>query len=123
MTVTRIEYDGEEYEVKYSFKFIQRLKQANISVPRIFGAIQNDPAGAGYYLDDFVIVACECLREAGAVVTIDTLWDEAKVNPEFSAACAKLFMWLVEQHYATSANAPKGDAGAKKPRARRKSTT
>lgn len=122
MTVTRIEYDGEEYEVKYSFKFIQRLKQANISIPRIYGAITNDPAGAGFYLDDYVIVAAECLKEAGASVKVDELWEEAKTNPELAKACAELFMWLVVQHYATSDNAPKGGDG-KKPKARRKSTT
>lgn len=122
MTTTRIEYDGEEYEVKYSFKFIQRLKQANISIPRIYGNIQNDPGNAGFYLDDYVIVACECLKEAGAPVKVEEFWEEVKTNPELASACAELFMWLVVQHYSTSANAPKADA-SKKPRGRRKSTT
>lgn len=102
-----IEWGGKQYEVKYSFKFIQRLKAAGISIPRIYGAIVADPQGAGFYLDDYAIVACECLREAGAPVEIGQVWDAAKADPDFAAACAQLFMWLVTQHYAVSPNAPK----------------
>lgn len=107
MTTQRVEWDGVEYEVKYSFKFIQRLKNAGISVPRIYGAIIEDPQGAGLYLDDYALVTCECLREAGAPVNIEKVWNAAKTEPDFARACAELFMWLVVQHYSSSANAPK----------------
>jgi len=103
----KVEWDGQEYEVKYSFKFMQRLKNSGINVPRIFQAVHADPQGAGAYLDDYAAVACECLREAGAPVKVEKVWHECLNNPEFAQACVELFMWLVSQHYATSANSPK----------------
>lgn len=108
MSITqRVEWDGVEYEVKYSFKFIQHLKNQGVSIPKIYGAILADPAGSGAYLDDMAATVYECLLYAGAPVDIDTVWDHAKVNPQFAKACAQLFMWLVTQHYAASPNAPK----------------
>ena len=104
--VQLIEWDGEEYSIKYSFALVQRLKAKGIHVGRIFSQIQSDPNGAGAYLDDYAATVFECLREAGAPVKQDVLWRECLGNPEFAAACAQLFMWLVSQHYAASPNAP-----------------
>lgn len=120
MIIQVVEWAGEEYEVKYTFKFIQRLKREGINLGRIFRAIQLDPEGAGAYLDDYAAVTCECLREAGAPIDVDEVWREALVNPEFAKACAELFMWLVTQHYATSENAPKKTQAPKTPARKRK---
>lgn len=106
-TVIIVEWDGEPYEVKYTFKFIQKLKATGINIGQLLVQIQKDPAASGAYLDDYAAVACECLREAGAPVKVERVWRECLDNPEFAKACAELFMWLVGQHYASSANAPK----------------
>lgn len=107
MNTQMIEWDGKEYEVKYTFKFIQRLKNNGINIAAIYNRITNDLDTAGLYLDDYVNVAFECLKFAGAPVTAEQLWAGAKQSPEFAAACAELFMWLVSEHYAVSENAPK----------------
>lgn len=102
-----VEWDGKDYEVKYTFKFIQRLKSAGVNIAQIFRCIQDAPEDSGAFLDDYAFVTYEALRAAGAPVSLDEIWENAKTNVEFSAACAELFFWLVTQHYATSASAPK----------------
>ncbi len=106
-TVIDVEWDGQRYEVKYSFKFIQKLKAVGINIGQLLVQVQKDPMGSGAYLDDYAAIACECLRAAGAPVKVERVWRACLEDPEFARACVELFMWLVGQHYASSANAPK----------------
>lgn len=107
MTVQRIEWDGVEYEIKYSFRLVQRLKSEGINLPRIFRLTQEDPDSAGDYGDDVAALICHCLKQAGAPVDEQKVWRECLSNHDFMAACWSLFLWIATQHYAQSPNAPK----------------
>lgn len=108
-----VEWDGKIYSVKYTFQFIQRLKRKGVSVPEVYQKIRLQPDAAGAYLDEYVILTCEALLEAGAYVNVEDVYAQALVNPEFAKACGTLFSWFVKQHYAVSPNAPKDETGTK----------
>jgi hypothetical protein len=101
-----VEWGGHEYSVKYSFRFIQQLKAAGLNVSRIYAEATRDPANSGVLIDDYAAVTFECLRAAGCPCTIEEVWEACKTDPGMAKASAELFMWLVQQHYATSKNAP-----------------
>lgn len=118
MTVQRIEWEGQEYEIKYSFKLVQRLKSEGVNLPRIHRLLQQDAGAAGDYADDVAGLICHCLREAGAPVDEDKVWRECLGNVDFARACWSLFFWLVTQHYAQSPNAPKAKNAASQGKAK-----
>ena len=114
-----IEYDGEQYEIRYTFSTIRKLRALDVDVPGTFRAIQEAPERAPDFADVYAAAVCHLMQAAGAPVTEPEVWESVKTDPAFSAECGRVFMWLVTEHYASSANAPK----PKKKKAARKTST
>lgn len=103
-----LEWEGKEYELKYSFNIVRRLRGEGIMVPRIFRAITNDAEAVVDYADDIAYVIAWLLREAGCEgVTDETIFRYSIGNREFQKQCYQLFMWVCAEHFAQSENVPK----------------
>ena len=98
--VCTFEFDGEEYELKYSFKMIRRFRNDGINVPAIHRAIADDPNRASDYADDIVSMAAILLRESGAKVTEQELWHTCNTDQDAMVATMQLFWWIIANHYA-----------------------
>lgn len=101
------ELDGEEYELKYSFKMVRKLRNEGINVPAIYRAISEDKDSAGDYADDFTSIAAILLREAGARVNEQELWASCNADAEAMQSVMLLFWWVVSNHYAGPQNVKK----------------
>jgi len=120
MDTAILEWKGKEYELKYKFSIIRRLRQEGINVPNIFAQIQKDPEIANSYADEFCAIAAFLLRDAGADAKEEDVWNACKSNQDMMIEVCKLFNWVVLQHYAQSENVP---ASAKKKEPAKKART
>lgn len=101
-------WEGKEYELKYAFSIVRRLRAEGIFVPRMFRAITKDPEAAVDYADDIAYIVAWLLREAGCDgVTDEDVFRHSLGNQEFQRECYKLFMWVATEHFAQSENVPK----------------
>lgn len=96
----QFELDGEEYELKYSFKMIRQMRNKGINVPAIHRAISENAESASDYADDFVSMAAILLGDAGARVSEQDLWQSCNNDQEALLAVMQLFWWVVANHYA-----------------------
>jgi hypothetical protein len=111
-TVT-LAWAGKEYELRYTFSMVRRLRAEGIMVPTIFYAIMKNSLAAAEYGDEIAYVVAWLLREAGCQdVKDEDIWRHSLGDKAFSKACLELFMWMCVQHFAQSENVP-----PKKPRA------
>lgn len=120
MDVLAIEWDGVEYELKYSFKIVRRLRAEGINVPQIYRSIASNPDGAGDFGDDFASIASIILRDHGAAIKEEDMWRACLGDPDAMAAAARVFYWVVENHFASpSSKVPqvKKPTRARKPKA------
>lgn len=113
-------WHGKEYVLRYEFSVIRRIRSVGVNVPNIFRALGADPSAGVDYLDDIATAIAFLLTEAGCPVTgeevfRDCLSDERKMREVFA-----LFRWLLDEHYATSPNAP---GPKEEPRAQAAGTT
>ena len=99
------ELDGEEYELKYSFKMVRKLRNDGINVTAIHRAIEADKDSAGDYADAFTSMAAILLRDAGARVTEEDMWASCNSDPDAMMAVMQLFWWVIANHYAGPQNA------------------
>lgn len=122
MDTAVLDWKGKEYELKYKFSIIRRLRQEGINVPHIFSQIQKDPEMANSYADEFCAIAAFLLRDAGADAKDEDVWAQCKSNQKMMIEVCKLFNWVVLQHYSQSENIPasaKKKVVAKKPKTSR----
>lgn len=111
-----IEWEGEEYELKYTFSIVRRLRAAGVNVLRIFRAIQDDVNCTVEYGDDICYVVAWLLREAGAQgVTDELVWRWALADKRNMVTVVSLFNWICAQHFASSkVDKPKKTSARKK---------
>lgn len=117
MNIAELEWNGETYELKYTFGVINRLRGEGVNVPAIVRDVR--PGGQGQlgdYTDVMAIMLAFLLREAGARVTAAQVWERMKGNADLQAEAFNLFYWLVGEHYA-------GPETVKKPSAEQPATT
>lgn len=117
-----LEWGGKEYELKYKFSIIRRLRNEGVNVPAIFRATQLDPLSAGDYGDEYAYVTAWLLREAGCDVTDEEVWRAALADKGVMQEVSRLFLWVVTQHFAHSKEVPppkKKSARKKKPKTSR----
>lgn len=106
-----LEWDGKEYELKYSFSIVRRLRSEGIRVPRMFREITTDPETAVDWADDIAYIVAWLLREAGCVgVTDEDVFRQGLGDRDFQKKCYDLFMWVATQHFKQSDNLPKPTA-------------
>lgn len=106
-TTAIIEWQGVEYELKYSFNLIRRLKSEGLNVVKIYRELYNDPAAGSDYLDDVACIFAYLLKEAGCKdVTPETFYAHAVNNPLFTQTVYQLFMWVAVTHLTQSPNIP-----------------
>lgn len=98
--VYNFEIDGKEYELKYSFKMIRRMRAQGINVPEIHRMISADNGAASDYAADICSMAAILLREVGADVTDEGLWHACSADREAMLAVMTLFWWIIGNHYA-----------------------
>lgn len=109
-----LEWKGKEYELKYTFNIIRRIRSEGINIPQIFRKIMEDNAAVADYGDDVAYVVAWLLKEAGCLgVTDEQVWRESLSDPELQKQCFSLFMWIVTEHFAQSDNLPKPSAHKK----------
>lgn len=105
-TVT-LEWKGKEYELRYSFSIVRRLRAEGIKVPTIFRAIMADRNQFAEYGDEIAYTVAWLLREAGCPdVKDEDVWRHGLGDKQFSKACLELFLWVGVNHFAQSENAP-----------------
>ena len=107
MDTFEFEIDGEEYELKYNFKMVRKLRNEGINVPAIYRAIEKDRDTAGDYADEFTSMAAILLRDAGAKVTEQDMWASCNSDPQAMMAVMQLFWWVATNHYAGPQNVKK----------------
>ena len=118
--VFAFEWEGEVYELKYTFKIVRRLRAEGINVPQIYRSIAENPNGAGDFGDDFASIASIILRDHGASVKEEDMWKACLADPDAMAAAARIFYWVVENHFAAPESkmpAAKKPTRARKPKA------
>lgn len=121
-----LEWDGVEYELKYTFSMVRRLKNEGINIAAIFRATQLDPMSAGDYGDEYAYIAAWLLREAGCPVSDEDVWRAALADESIMREISRLFIWVVTQHFAHSKEVPpppKKKAAARKKKAAAKKTS
>lgn len=121
-TTAILEWRGKDYELKYQFSIIRRIRAEGINIPTLYRQITAQGANAVDYMDDIAFVVAWLLREAGVDPVIDPETGERRslkdedVFRECMGDLARfkvvlqLFMWVCNQHFATSENAPRPKA-------------
>ena len=110
-----IEWGGVEYELRYSFGLIRRLKAEGINVAKIFREANKDPQTAVDNLDDIACMLAFVLREAGcAEVSPERIYERGLTDRAFLQTLFELFMWMSVCHMTQSVNLP-GPQSKKKP--------
>jgi hypothetical protein len=117
--VAGITWDGKEYELRYTFGIVRRLRAEGLNFPQLFRECMADPNVAADRGDEIAEVIAWVLREAGAKdVTAEMVWRRSLGLPEFRGQCFALFIWIGTQHFASSDTAPKLVATKRKNRPR-----
>jgi hypothetical protein len=118
-TTAILEWRGKEYELKYSFNIIRRIRAEGVNIPALYRNIRQNPEGTVDYMDDIAFVVAWLLREAGVDPVIDAetgerrplkdedVFRECLGDLERFKVVLQLFMWVCNQHFATSENAPR----------------
>lgn len=108
-SVVALEWNGKEYELKYTFSIVRRMRAEGINLPMIFRHINKNPELAADYADEFAAIVAFLLREAGCPdVTAEKVWRAAVGNVEIVRNNYNLFYWVAGQHFAQSENVPTG---------------
>ena len=117
-TTCLLEWNGEEYELKYTFKIIRRLRSEGINVPKIFRECMSDKNAAADYGDEISEMIAFLLKDAGCKnVTGEDVWRSSLSNPDLQSQCFGLLIWIGANHFASS---KAGAVPGKKPTAPRK---
>lgn len=108
-TTAILEWRGKEYSLRYSFKLMQRLKAVGINFARLYRlATANGGADMQDYADEVAMTVAHCLREAGADdATDEAFWEACMTETEYLTEVIRFFMWMGEQYYHASPDAPK----------------
>lgn len=108
MTGTAIlEWDGKDYELRYTFSVIRRMRAEEINFPQAFRAIIADAQAVADYGDVVASTVAFLLRDAGCPgVTAEEVWRRSLSIPGLQSQCIGLFMWIGTQHFAQSENVP-----------------
>lgn len=112
--VALLNWRGNDYELRYEFALIRRLRADGVDVPKLYRLITGNPGGATDLADEIAALLSALLRYAGAKdATPEAVWRWTLTSSECTAEAFKVFYWLVGQHYAQPDNLPAGDAAGK----------
>lgn len=109
-------WKGQEYPLRYTFTLVRRMRAAGLNLPELYRACVVDPLVVADRGDEIASMIAWLLRDAGASdVTDEDVWRLSLSDKEFQGNCFSLLVWIVQQHYATSDDAPKQVPPAPKP--------
>lgn len=108
-----LEWEDRDYELRYSFKLVRKLKAAGLSFPSIYATVTANPDSPLDWADDVACVTAFFLREAGALTASDeAVWNACTQEPERMLSMMKFFYWLGAQYYGVSDSIKKKKASA-----------
>lgn len=108
-----LEFDGKEYEIRYTFKSIRAMRQAGINVLAIYRSVVSGVGDANLfdYGDEVAEAVAWLLRDAGAdKATGEEVWKQTLSSGEGMANLWGAFMFIMNAHMGASESAPRGEA-------------
>lgn len=124
MSTAILGWDGEEYELKYTFSIIRRLRAEGLNVTKIFRSINADAGAIADYADEIAEIIAWLLREAGCKgVTGEDIWRQSLSDPKLQKECYGLFMWVCTEHFSGPETAPKKKTSKRSTRTPKKRKT
>lgn len=119
-----IEWDGRDYEYRYTFAEIQRMRARGINFARTYRLVTSDPNATMDELDQVAEVVHYVLTSCGASVSLEEIWERVMTNQKYMEAVFQFFIWLGAQHFRVSPTvAGEASPGKPKPKSQKSRST
>lgn len=108
-----LNWNGQDYELKYTFRMVLKLRAEGIEFPALMRALLLDNTGmvAADRGDEIAIVIAWLLTQAGCPnINAETVYRHILGNREFQKAAFGLMLWAWSHHTKQSENLPKPEA-------------